>query len=510
MKRIANIILALGLIMMISSSCSCNDEQDDKTDDNGIICFNTSNIVNNDFGGLGVEWGTYEDTKKIVPDAWTRITNAVDYLKPSIVRCMFNLDWICYDLDKKGTTDKNDDTWKYDFTSVHMEDCCDVLEYCQNNDIIVAFGFWNVIGNADTSVDTWGMIQDCSSDIRWAKMTADVLDYLVNIKGFTCIKYFVNTNEPNYTGNVGSSKMAYNTYAKWEQGVRQVRTKIDSIGLNNIDIVGGDTTGFGKVALDYLKNISINLKSILNNYGCHFYISNIDISKRNFYSYLSQLYKGIKENDKNVVNKKFYIWEAGLYDGKDAATDCNLYIQNYNYGYRMADYTLQAIQAGLDGVCYWDLDDGMHYMYNATGTTPKEWGMFSTYTGATIKDQEYRPWYYSSVMLTNILKRHNTMYFDSKHTTLTCIGTTTQDKSNGAIVIVNHNQSKITAKVCLQETVTNNEKTYVYIYKEGELLLDTNGKILPNYEYNTSINSIYELEIPTGAVVILSSNKIGE
>lgn len=505
MKKILLFII-IGLFITMIAGCENNKE----TDDINIICFDKSTIINTNFGGLGVEWGTYEDENKLVPDAWDRIYSAVDYLKPQIVRCMFNLDWICYDLDTKGNSDKNDDTWKYDFTSDHMESCCNVLEYCQNNDIDVAFGFWNVIGNANTSVDIWGMMEDCSSDIRWAKMTADVLDYLVNDKGFTCIKYFVNTNEPNYTGVKGSSKMAYNTYEKWETGVRQVRAKLDAIGLNNIDIVGGDTTGFGEVALSYLKNISSNLNNVVNNYGAHFYISNLDISKRNFYNYLSQVVKGIEERDKNAKNKKMYIWEAGLLDGKDNQTDCNSYIQNYSYGYRMADYTLQAIQAGMDGVCYWDLDDAMHYMYTESGQTPKEWGMFSTYASASIKDQEYRPWYYSSVMLTNILRRTNNIYDDSSDTTLTSIATTTADKKDGSIILVNHNQTAVKTKVILDDAVSNNTKTYVYIYKEGKLLLDNNGKILPNLEYDKSINSLFEIEVPSGSMIILTSSKIGE
>jgi len=493
------IILLTSLLLTSMTSCEQNQELE------GVIRFNKEVTINSNFGGLGVEWGTYEDNNKLVPEAWDRITSAVDYLSPSIVRCMFNLDWICGNLDKKGTDDKNDDTWEYDFSSQKMKDCCDVLDYCQDHNVDVAFGFWNVIGNADTSVDTWGMMEDCTSDIRWAKMSADVLDYLVHKKGYTCIKWFVNTNEPNWTGQVGSSKMAYNTYAKWEQGVRNVRSELDKADLKDVDIVGGDTTGFGEVAQEYMKGIATNLKDVVHNYGAHFYIGNMDISVGNYKSNLTKLFDGIRELDKDIDNKNFYIWEAGLLDGKDVETDCNGYIQNYSYGYRMADYTLQSIQAGVDGVCFWDLDDAMHFMYSSDGMTPKEWGMFSTLASAPLKDQEYRPWYYSSALLSKCLRKGNKVYGTNNETELVTISSTTSDNKNGYVMAVNHSTMPITGKFLLEEQVSQNEKTYVYIYKEGQLKLDEFGKVAPNFTFDKSINNIYEIEIPASSLVVISS-----
>ena len=175
------------------------------------IAFTKDDIKSPNFGGLGVEWGAYEDTDKIAEGGWDRILGYMDHLGAARIRLMINYDWFCQSFDKKSNNDPNDDTWTYNFTNKYARNMIDILEYCQINHIDVAFGAWNIIAdlgkNPDgSSKDVWGMLDAVTSDIRWAKITADVLDFLVNVKGFSCIKWFVNSNEPNWLGAEGSSK----------------------------------------------------------------------------------------------------------------------------------------------------------------------------------------------------------------------------------------------------------------------------------------------------------------
>ena len=70
------------------------------------------NLINDDFDGLGVEWGAYEDLNKLQPDAWQTITKYAERMDGmSLVRCMVNFDWFCENLDKKGDNYKTNDTW---------------------------------------------------------------------------------------------------------------------------------------------------------------------------------------------------------------------------------------------------------------------------------------------------------------------------------------------------------------------------------------------------------------
>lgn len=476
------------------------------------VYFKKSELITNSFGGLGVEWGTYEDTNKITDEAWLRTIEHVKRLKPAKVRLMINYDWFCMNFDNKDNDDPNDDTWTYNFTNKWMDNTVDILTFCQENNIEVAFGAWNVIGTMED--DVWQMMDDVTSDPRWAKITGDVLDYLVNKKGFTCIKYFVNSNEPNYRGIQGHSKNYNNTYEKWEQGVRNVRQTLDNLSLTNIQIVGGDTTGYvGSV--EYLTNISKNIPTLVGDYGFHLYVSNYYIDTGLLEGQIKEIYNLVKENDKRL-GKEIHanIWEAGLVDGKNIQTDSNALIRTYNYGLRMADYTIQSILAGVNSIVYWDLDDAMHFMYQADGSVhPKEWGMFSSLTMAPASKQELRPWYHSSVLLTNLFKPSNYVYSSPTNNveldnTFRAIATVSQDKKSGGFVAVNRGTKTVEKTFAIEETIAEAEQIYMYTYNERNLKLGEDGYVIPNQIINGSLNKKITLEIPAGTLVVLSTTRL--
>lgn len=496
-------LFLLTCLSSLSVVSACNSKENNED----VIVYDK--VISESFGGLGVEWGTYENTEKLVTGAWDRITTAVDRLKPKFARCMTNFEWIVKDFDNAGTIDTSDDTWTYDFNNKYMNNACQILDYCETHDIDVAFGVWNVIGNADES-DDWGMIQSVTSDPRWAILCADLVEWLVNVKGYSCVKYFVSTNEPNYTGAYGSSKNAYNTYDIWEQGVKNVRKAFDERGLKHVDIIGGDTTGFIGCS-EYLPNIATYIPDCVNNYGIHMYISNYDIDNGIFQSNLTKLYDAVKKIDNTLgVDKQMLIWEAGLLDGKNTTTDCNAYIGNFSYGIRMADYTLQSVLAGLNGVVYWDLDDAMHFMYTEAGATPKEWGMFSTLNDSTSFKQEYRPWYHSSTLLTNLLDRGARIYkSDYDDASFRTIASIDPDGKNGGIVAVNRHKEAITKSFRIEKKIDNEDgKIYVYVFNETNLRIGADGFVTYNAVIDGSLNDETKIDIPANSMVVLSTRRL--
>ena len=503
MKKIIAIILLLILVCTFAFAC--------KQDEVHVsLRFGSSDVISDAFDGLGVEWGTYEDTNKMVKGSWSRVLTAVDKLNPSLVRCMTNLDWFVTDFEDYGTMDLSDDTWNYNFNNKQMVNAANVLDYCQAKGIKVAFGVWNVIGNADPDKDIYGMIEgDVTADPRWAKMCADLMEYLVKIKGYTCIQWFVNTNEPNVIGSRGTSKNAYNTEEKWIQGVKNVRAALDGVGLQDLSIVGGDTTTL-VASKTYLVKAADAVSDILDNYGVHLYVNNSSIDSGDYEKSVRDLYYQVQKHDEALgTSKQMYIWEAGLLSGKKQETDCNELIMTYGYGLRMADYTIQSINAGINGIVYWDLDDAMHFMYTETGTNAKEWGMFSTLATAEIGKQEYRPWYHSSVLLTNVLRPGNVIY-GASHLPggVRALATVNADRTAGGVVVVNNSKTKISQDLILDEAIKTEGKLYVYLYSENTLKLDENGFVTPNYILDGSLNEKVTMEIPANTMMVVSTERI--
>lgn len=473
------------------------------------VYFASKDVISSDFAGIGVEWGAYEDTTKLRKDYLEVTTELVDKLNPKLVRCMVSYEWFLRDFDDKGNDDLTDDTWGFDFDNKWMTGTLQVLNYCQNHGVQVAFGCWNVIGSP--AEDEYGMIKNASADIRWAKISADVMDYLVNRMGYSCIKWYVSTNEPNYAGAKGSSKNAYNTFDKWAEGVRNVRVHLDEVGLTNVSIIGGDTTGYFGSG-EYMTGIANDLLDVIDNYGIHLYTSNYDIDNMKMSEYIGQLRDTVRAIDGELSNEhKLIIWEGGLLDGKNATTDCNAYIGNFSYGIRMADYTIQSLASGVNGVCYWDLDDAMYFMYTESGTNPKEWGMFSTLATAPTIKQEIRPWYHSTTLIGNLLTPGSTLYrattsIEDKN--LRMLASVGADGKQGGILAVNRGMRPISGTFMIGDQLEAGEKTYVYLFNEKTLRIDKDGYVVPNYVLDASLNEGVSIEIPANSMVAVANHPL--
>ena len=515
----ANKLIALSLL----SSCivavsGCGEKKEPPTPkpevDTSKVVFKENNIVLNNFEGLGVEWGTYEDPDKLSSGSWERSLRIMDRLNPQVTRCMLNYDWFITNYDDKNDNDKTNDTWEYNFSNKLMNNTIDVLRYCDDHDIDVAFGCWNVPGTLGQ--DQYNMFKEVTSDIRWAKMTADIIEYLVRYQGIRCIKYFVNSNEPNYTGVEGRSKNYNNTFQIWSQGVKNVRQALDDRGFSNIKIIGGDTTGFDGTD-EYFTGISTNdsLKEAVGDYGFHVYCPNMIIDTGDLAVRIKNVYQKTKQNDEGLgVVRMPHIWEAGLYDGKNAETDSNAFIANFSYGLRMADYTLQCATAGVSSIVYWDFDDGMHFMYLSDGTmTSKGWGMFSSLSSDSAFKQRLRPWYHSSVLLTNLMRKgskiidseYNDPQIDKSFRSMGVIG---PNEEFAGVVAINRDLQPVTKTFRIAEDFQDSGKIYVYIYNENELKIGEDGFVQQNQVIDASLKDNIEITVPNSSMVILSSKEL--
>ncbi len=508
----ANRVLIISLLpACLLAMSACNNK---KVYDTTNIVFRNNNVVLNNFEGLGVEWGTYEDPDRLSAGSWERSLRIMDRLNPQVVRCMLNYDWFITNFDDKKDQDKNNDTWEYNFSNKLMNNTIDVLRYCDDHDIEVAFGCWNVPGNV--AMDEYDMMTEVTSDIRWAKMTADILEYLVVNQGIRCIKYFVNSNEPNYTGVEGRSKNFRNTFEIWAKGVANVRAALDARGFQNIKIIGGDTTGFEGTD-EYFTGISKSetIRNNVGDYGFHVYCPNMIIDTGDLAVRIKSVYEKTKQNDPQIGEIRMpHIWEAGLYDGKNAETDSNAFIANYSYGLRMADYTLQCAIAGVSSIVYWDFDDGMHFMYLSDGTTvSKGWGMFSSLGSDSASKQRLRPWYHSSVLLTNLMRRGSTIIdsgindpeIDQSFRSMGVIG---PNQDYAGIVAINRDGKPVTKTFRLANEFKDSGKVYVYIYNENELKIGQDGFVNYNQVLDASLKDQIEISVPNSSMVILSSKEL--
>ena len=180
----------------------------------------------------------------------------------------------------------------------------------------------------------------------------------------------------------------------------------------------------------------------------------------------------------------------------------------------MADYTLQCATAGVNSIVYWDFDDGMHFMYNADGTmTSKGWGMFSSLGTDSALKQRLRPWYHSSVLLTNLMRKGskimdtpaNLPEVDITFRSIVVIG---PNNEYAGVVAINRGMQPVTKTFRISEEFTDSSKIYVYYYNESELQIGEDGFVKENQVLDLSLKDQIELTIPMGTMAILSSKEL--
>ncbi len=438
------------------------------------------------FDGIGVEWDAYEHPNIITDAKWETVTARMQKLAPAFVRCMINLDWVLTDWQKGE--DGAPDTWSYNWEQANIKSLLQILDYCQSAGVKVALGSWR-------AVDGWDMKD--SADDRFAQIFGEIFDELVNTRGYTCIKWFVPTNEPNY--------LPGNTFETWHTGVEKVYAQFRDKGLlDKVSITGPDATS-QTAAMTWCESAARDTRDKLGNYSIHLYVSDYTVDSGNLAENIRRIRETIERHDAAVADKGLYLWECGLIDGKNEEWDTNELIDTYGYGVRMADYTLQCIMGGAKGVCYWELDDAMHFLDN--GKT-KNWGMFSSLGDAA--QQELRPWFSSSMLLSKMFGAGSSVYGcalnGENKTAVRAVAAVSADKTAGGYAIVNSGATAVTKTFYLPETV-GGDKLYVYVFGEKDAKVDGDGYIVPNYELNGSLNQTLAVTVPAKSVVFVSNTK---
>ena len=72
-------IALLGVVGLVSLS-ACGQTSKRKVTDKEEVHFYKEDINQESFGGLGVEWGAYEDTDKLIEGGWDLVLKHMDHL----------------------------------------------------------------------------------------------------------------------------------------------------------------------------------------------------------------------------------------------------------------------------------------------------------------------------------------------------------------------------------------------------------------------------------------------
>ena len=396
-----------------------------------VVTVNTRSVVNPDLKGMGVQWSPYWPGEN-----YDTVMSRIAYLQPQFIRCMVESYWYTKS-DFEGNPWFIDGKPYYDFDSNEMKLAYWILDYCQTNDIQVIWGDW---------LNNFGDLIDYD-DPRWAQIIAGCLHHLINVKGYTCIRYFNYGNEPD--GSWSNNK----NFLSYETGVKQLKAELDNLGVGGKVKISGPSSFYE--SMKWMKLSAAKLSRQMGSYDVHWYPLSTDLIKGGVEKLMTKKRTLINGLDPQGRSKDFFIGETGLFDDRDNNCDMQPNVTKFRYGVWMADYGAQVMRAGMSGVSAWDLDDAM-YGSQCNPPDPNKkyrlWGFWNsgdeTYGGMTL-----RPWFYTWSLMTRLFPR-GSQIVSTKHAELAGFRTVAMKKSHGpgydlTFMIVNHSDSArtITLKV---------------------------------------------------------------
>ncbi len=383
MKRLLlNLLLIAGL-----SSCTTSETTI-------TIC---PGISNPDIVGNGAEWDPYCEAvswnSPLTDQMWETIFKRTDKMGMSVVRCMINSQFRYYDKNSGSFNREN-----------NIESLKRVLEYCQKNNITVMYGEFNPPASG------------LKNDLRWIKMSVEYLNYLVADCGFTCIRYFIPTNEPDGNWSVydGDYQMYREVVEMFNNEIRCYPALVSHIRFAAPDIVLGYKNP--KYEMDNSAWISrtAEIDSLVGIYEIHAYPGYKQVRSGEFAKIFREVAQRVPKGKRLILGEAGYkpgrtedslenkshlekLKNTPLIQNKEGA-DCNMRVYDFEYGLDMALLAMEVMNNGGSGVAVWMLDDSHSVGDTGEPKNLKIWGMWNILGGKVwnMKEEEnIRPWYYA-------------------------------------------------------------------------------------------------------------------
>lgn len=207
----------------------------------------------------------------------------------------------------------------------------------------------------------WGMQDRLDDPARVARSVGALLEYLIKERGFTCIRDWTFTNEPN----LFFAKQGYD-FAHFVAVHEALRAEFGRRGLD-VQLVGSDD-GDG-LAWFHACARNPRLDALVDRYASHVYLSpeRVPFARAFTAARVSRLRAIAPEHP-----KPFVIAEFGLADERMQPPDTNPYMREYGYALHTMACAIDHLNAGAAGLSVWCLQE----VYYPGGKKTMEFGLW--------------------------------------------------------------------------------------------------------------------------------------
>ncbi|MGI5168181.1 hypothetical protein ACQEU3_27920 [Spirillospora sp. CA-253888] len=465
----------------------------------GKVALRLDNVQQATFKGLGVHFSPFET--ELTDAQWALVHRRLAFMRPQVLRVVIGAGWYCTGFGEAGEP-------VYDWDSAKMRSFYRMLDWAEKNGAEVVLGEWSPPSGPPLNLK--------AEDPRWARLVGDLLHQVLNVRGYTCPKYYNLHNEPNLWFP------DYGPFDPWLASARNMHAEIARRGLlGRITLIGPDATEADDVlskTADLLSGQSESWvvrtvergRELMGAYDVHKYEYVYNVERGDLEQRLWWQRQYIDNRD--TPAKPFMILEAGMDRGLDVpelgidVPDTQKDRYGFRYGVQMADYAVQVMRAGLAGVLAWDLDDAQHTGGEYGSRNLKGWGFWNSLGGRDgypVGDLDLRPWFYTWSLLSRCFPRGSRVLNAPATGYAGVRVTAARTPGDGlSIAVVNHTGSARTLTLSVPDAAPG-ATLAEYRYFEDDRPADAEGFPVPRR--TVRLSGDLTVSLPGRGVVVLSS-----
>jgi hypothetical protein len=481
--------------------------------------------------GLGAELDPY-DTVSPSQMNWPLLTQRLAFLRPGFLRVVEPASTYFAGYDATGNP-------TYRWTNPHVQELLSILSIAKSLGVTVVLGDW---GNPLIGGD--------------ARIPLEFIGQLRNTYGYTNIRYYNITNEPNdstscdftcWTGTMKALSAELTTlgYQSWLSLVgpdnanswddTQAAQALDrTVGLDQDNPPGGDA---------WVTKTLKSIPGLISAYDSHRYatiwgiengvygdqvrarreeISNLDSPAKPYFAgevgltaRPSTPFNAWNSHDRRALRSLLSLLDPSSRSRASTFVDSQPHIAEWGYGIWMGDMMIQAISAGLAGASAWDLDDAMHVGGQYGADNLKRWGFWNSLGGQDgypASDLALRPWFYAwSVLSRAFPAGGQALVVPSTGVPGLRVAAARIPDGSGydlSLAVVNDTDAPRSLKLSAP-SVPGVLPLARYDYFSGAQSVDANGFAVPDQTVRASLATGVTVSLPSRGLVVLSSLGLG-
>lgn len=455
-------------------------------------------VVNSNYIGNGVQWDPYALNYGTGPveisDAdWQKLYDRLDFMRPGFIRVMINTTSVVR--DGKLEPERG------------FEQLSHILDYCQSRGVTVMFGDWGgrLVDSKAETIDK-SMLDHAAAYAAW----------LVEQKGYDCIRYYNLVNEPNGYWSSTDGK-----FDLWAAAMNYFYESLDAKGLTGkVQLVGPDAAIWTPQETWWVKRSREELGERIGLYDIHTYPSKCTVNSGDYTRILKAYRDEVPDGQQIVMGEigfKFVEKADSAFQTENlrrsaahrnaSMDDSQMFVYDYMYGSDMADALFQTINAGYSGCVAWMLDDAMHYKESPEKL--KIWGFWNIFGDEIFgaKEELVRPWYYAWSLLCRNLPQGTDFYAVDVEGAegVKAIAAVTNGKRTVAVVNVSREPRHVRITASAWERM---KRVSCYYYGEGLMRTEGDHTLLPDATgLRIDLTSGVEYTLPRESMILLTEQK---